>query len=257
MDRRGMLGGMLGLAAWPGAVGAACGGEGLRRLVDDMRLPHEGAPMGVPGDYDWAEGPRLGYGNEPPPKWRAFIAWGQLYEEAGGNPARNARVEIRDMAAWRLDRLTGAWVPMQRETRVAGAAYRADFAGDESRPADLREEPGGGVSVTAGAGWNFHFWPASGRVPLEPASVGGLVVTVRARLVPGDPGGPDDRAAARYLLSVGADYWRSLDARWQADWSANGDAAIGRFRRVGPEWRTFTMTTLDEAALRANPPPEC
>ena len=37
----------------------------IQTIVDDMRLPHEGRPHGVPGSFDWATGPRTGMGNDP------------------------------------------------------------------------------------------------------------------------------------------------------------------------------------------------
>ncbi len=79
-------------------------------------------------------------------------------------------------------------------------------------------------------------------------------MTVQARLILDGPSGPDDRAQARYLLDVGADYWQSLTAQWD-NWETNGDAAIGRFKYVGSEWRAFNMTTLSGEELQANPPP--
>ena len=86
------------------------------------------------------------------------------------------------------------------------------------------------------------------------ASVAGVLVTTQARLVLDDPNGPDDRDQARYVLGVGADYWLSLAAQWD-QWKTNGDVGIGRFRYVTPEWQTYTMSSLDEAELRQNPPP--
>jgi hypothetical protein len=56
------------------------------------------------------------------------------------------------------------------------------------------------------------------------------------------------------VLSVGADYWLNTTAKWD-NLKTNNDAAIGRFKRVRPCWRSFTMTTLSGPELDANPPP--
>jgi hypothetical protein len=224
-------------------------------IVDDMRLPHEGAPSGVPESYDWQPGPRIGYGNEPPDDFSAFIAWGQVYEDAQGSPATNTRVELRDIEAYYLSAKTGRWHLIQFDRLVEGAAYVEDFVDDASVPADIRPEQGGTISVTFGKGYNFHFWPKSARVQMDLADIAGVFTTVQARLVVGDLALPDDRAQARYLLSVGADYWRDLVVAWQADWSANGDVAIGRFRYITNEWQSFNMTTVPAEVLCANPPP--
>jgi hypothetical protein len=225
----------------------------IETIADDMRLPHEGRPHGVPQSFDWAAGPRLGMGNDPG-TFKAMIAWGQLYEDADGNPATNTRVQIRDIKAYALSKADGQWHLLQSAHRVEGAAYREDFAGDVNRAADVKVEEDGSVSVKAGEGYNYHFWPSTGRTSIDPDDIGGVWTTVQARLVLDDPDGPDDRDRARYLLSVGGDYWLSLTAQWD-QWKTNGDIGIGRFRYVKREWQAFNMTTLSEEELRQNPPP--
>jgi hypothetical protein len=225
----------------------------VETVIADMTLPHEGHPHGVPASYDWANGPRVGLGNSPG-AFRALIAWGQLYEDAAGNPATNTRVAVRDLRAYVLSRATGTWRLVQSSTAVEGSAYREDFVDDVNRSADIRPEPDGGISVTAGGGFNFHFWPTTGRVAIAPDDVGGVFTTVQARLVVGDPTRGDDRAKARYLLDVGADYWKDLTADWD-HFATNGDVGIGRFKYVRADWQSFNMTSLDADTLRRNPPP--
>jgi hypothetical protein len=226
----------------------------LETIINDMTLPHEDKAAGVPESYDWASGPRIGRGNEPG-DFKAFIAWGQVYEAASGNPAKNTRVELKNIKAYILSKADGKWHLLQSSTDVEGAAYREDFVNDESKTLELRTEPDGSISVTAGDGYNFHFWTSSGRSTIDPDDVAGVFTTVQARLIVDDPTLPDDRATAKYLLSMGGDYWLSLSAQWKSDWSANGDAAIGRFKYVTSEWQAFNMTTLSEEELRNNPPP--
>ncbi|RMG76955.1 MAG: hypothetical protein D6711_02750 [Chloroflexi bacterium] len=225
----------------------------LQTIIQDMTLPHEGRPHGVPSNFDWALQPRIGMGNNPG-DFRAFIAWGQVYEAAEGNPATNTRVQLRDIQAYYLSQRDQQWHLLQRSYLVDGAAYREDFAGDDNHPADMRLEADGSVSVKAGNGYNFHFWAASGRVAITPDDIAGIFVTVQARLILDDPALPDDRANARYLLSVGADYWLDETVGWQ-NWETNADVAIGRFRYVTPDWQSFNMTTLTATELSANPPP--
>jgi len=222
-------------------------------IIDDMTLPHEGIPHGVPESYDWSRNPRMGNGNNMG-DFTAFIPWGQVYEAASGNTATNTRVELRDMEAYVLSVASGRWEMIQFDRLVQGEAYREDFADDESIEADTRPEPTGTLSVTAGNGYNFHFCPSSGRVLLDADDVGGIFTTVQARLILDDPNGIDDRGRARYLLSVGADYWENLDIEWQS-YGANADVAIGRFRYVMNEWDSFNMTTLPSDVLAPNPPP--
>ncbi|MEJ2009107.1 MAG: hypothetical protein P8Z30_13295 [Acidobacteriota bacterium] len=203
----------------------------LQNVIDDMTLPHQGRPMGVPDSYDWSHGPVMGRGNHPPATWHAITAWGQLYVDAKGNPARNTRVEIRRMQTYILSKRDGKWHRVQNSEGVEGAAFREDFAKNISRKPDVRHEPDGSVSVTAGGGYNFHFWPTDGRASIDPREVAGVFVTVEARLIVSNPNRPDDRSGARYLLSVGADYWVNRHAAWN-HFKTNDAVAMGRFKYV-------------------------
>jgi len=225
----------------------------IQVIINDMTLPHEGSPHGVPLNYDWAVRPRVGMGNNPG-TFRAMTAWGQIYEDAAGNPSSNSRVKIRNMRAFLLGKKDGKWHVLQASRKVEGAAYREDFEGDVNKPPDIRQEPDTTVSVTAGGGYNYHFWPSTGRSSIDPNDVGGIFTTVQARLILDDPAGPDDRASARYLLSMGGDYWLSLSAQWD-NFKTNGDIGIGRFKTVRVEWQAFNMTSLTADDLRRNPPP--
>lgn len=220
-------------------------------VVSDMKLPHEGLPHGVPVSYGWQAKPEMEHGNAPG-TFQAMIPWGQLYVDANGNPAKNTRVEIRNMQAYMLSKKDGKWHLLSESKQVQGAAYVEDFVHDAHKPADLRTESDGSISVTAGGGYNFHFWGT--RVVIDPSDVAGIFATVQARLVVGDASLPDDLTQARYLLSVGGDYWSTLDAKWD-DFKTNHGIAIGRFRYVRPQWQSFNMTTVPEATLRLNPPP--
>lgn len=222
-------------------------------IIADMQLPHDARPHGVPSSYDWAHGPRVGYGNQPPADWGAIIPWGQVYECAEGHTAANTRVQIRDARLYIRSRRGGDWRQLQHSASVQGAAYREDFQGDVSRPADERPEPDGGLSVTVGGGYNYHFFTT--RESIDPADIGGVFTTIEARLIVGDAKQSDDRDRACYLLSMGADYWRSLDAQWNASFSNNGDVAVGRFKRITNEWQSFNMISLSKAEIQTNPPP--
>ncbi len=227
--------------------------QAIAIIASDMGQPHEGRPHGVPSSYNWASRPRLGMGNDPG-TFTAITAWGQVYEDAQGNSATNTRVQLRQLRALILSIQTGRWHIVQSGERLQGAAYREDFVGDVHRPAAIRSEPDGGISVTAGGGYNFHFWPADGRVAIDPRDIGGIVISMQARLVLDDQTRPDDRQQARYLLSVGGDYWASSNAQWD-NLRTNGDIGIGRFKYVTGDWQMFSMSTLSLAELQKTPPP--
>ncbi len=225
----------------------------LETIIDDMRLPHEARPHGVPLSYGWTIAPRRGQFHNPE-RYRAIAAWGQVYKAAQGSLSQNTRVQIRDIRAYRLSRKEGRWYLVQRSRKVEGAAFREDFKNNFNRPANVRNEPDGGISVHLTDGFNYHFWALPGRAEIDPAENAGVLVAVDARLIVEDLRKPDDRNSARYILSVGADYWTTLTAPWD-NFKTNADIGIGRFRYIRSKWQTFTMTSLSETELWRSTPP--
>ncbi len=225
----------------------------ISTIIYDMTPPHEGMPHGVSTSVNWASGPIVDTERNVQ-DYKAMTAWGQLYEDSTGNPATNSRVQIKNIKAYMLSKRDGKWHLLQSSKKVDGAAYREDFAGDVNKPADIRYEPDGSVSVKAGQGYNFHFWPATGRASINPEDVAGLFMTVQARLITDNPQQPDDRSKARYLLGMGGDYWLSMTAQWD-NWNTNGGVGVGKLKYVTTSWQAFNMTTLSPDEIRRNPPP--
>jgi hypothetical protein len=225
----------------------------IETIIADMQLAHEGAPSGVPESYDWAKQPRIGMGNKPN-TFRAVLPWGQLYEQAGGNPATNTRVQIRKLKIYIFSKKNKMWFrPITTEV-IEGANYAEDFVDDKNRPANIQTAPeGGGISVLAGEGYNFHFWTQH-RATIDPNDIGGVFSTCQARLIIQNTALPDDRSQAKYLLSVGADYWLDESAQWD-NFKTNGDVAIGRFKFVKIAWQAFNMTSMSAEEIRKYPPP--
>ena len=225
----------------------------IATIIYDMTPPHEGMPHGVPTSLNWASGPRVGMGNNPN-GFKAMIAWGQLYEDATGNPATNTRVQLRHIKAFILSKRDGKWYRLQSSKKVYGASYREDYAGDINQPADIRYHQNGTVSVKLDKGYNFHFWCDNGRASIDPKDIAGIFTTVQARLITDNHQQPADLSKARYLLSMGGDYWLNLTAKWD-NWTTNSDIGIGKFKYVRTRWQSFNMTTLSPTEILHNPPP--
>ncbi|MBW4603010.1 MAG: hypothetical protein KME29_26485 [Calothrix sp. FI2-JRJ7] len=222
-------------------------------IISDMKPPHDAAPRGVPKHYSWAKGPELGMGNNPK-NFKAMIAWGQLYEAEQGNPAKNTRVQIRNVKSYILSKRDRKWRLLKSSVGVDGAAYREDFAGDANKSPDVRTEKDGSVSTKAGGGYNYHFWSKNGRSTINPNDIAGIFTTCQARLVIDNAKKPDDRSRAKYVLNMGGDYWLDLAAPWD-NFKTNGGIGMGRFKYVKTNWQAFNMTTVPESELRRNPPP--
>ena len=206
-----------------------------------MTAPHEARPHGVPASYDWAAGPRARRA-APPADFRAFTAWGQLYRCANAPFDPDDTVQVRDVQTWLL--VGDRWRRVQRSSSLGGSAFAEDYA----RPpvaAKVVARGADGTRVRMVDGYNFHFWPGRGRVAFDPARVRDVAVVARARTI------PHGAAAGCFVLSIGADYWRS---RTSPGGPGNvSDAGIGRFKLVGRRWRAFGMTTASARTLARNP----
>lgn len=216
-------------------------------IAADMEGLNDGRPHGVPDGWDWADGPIIHAGHEVDGR-QVVTAWGQIHEAADGNWNRRVRIEIRDLAGWMLRRSTDDWVLLKRSSSITGAYYREDFSGNDNWPVDVVPLEAGGVSVRPVTGRCYHFY-WRGRVKIDTAEVAGFVFWFEARLVPADPREPGEVNGARYVASVGADYYSTMSS---ADPAA---IAHGKTKYLTPQWQRFFMTTLPRTRLRQNPPP--
>jgi hypothetical protein len=224
----------------------------IQDIALDMQRPHEGIPHGVPEAYGWTRKPRLAMGNNPG-KFKSMVAWGQVYEAAEGNFSQNTRVQIKNMKAYQLSKSDKTWHLLQSSQRVEGAAYREDFQNNLNKKADVRREADGSISVKLHKNYNYHFWPSMSRANIDPRNIGGLIVTVYARLIPDRAQGEQDLSRARFILNVGGDYWSSQNANWD-NFKTNGEIGMGRFKYLTKDWKLFSMTTLSQQELACYPP---
>jgi len=225
--------------------------EGIRlsrdELINDMFLPSEGVPAGVPDWIDWKHGPRVNYGIYVPEDWNAIYVWGQVYADAEQpNPDVDfplARVHLKDLQLY-IYRGNGTWSLVQNARDPTGDSFVEDFEDNVNKPADIRKEPGGGISIQAGSGFNFHFYP-NRKTRINPDDIEGVFAVCKARLI----GTESYDTLPKYLINIGGDYWRNTSANWAPDYENNDDIAIGRFKYITTEWQYFTMHTfsLEEA----------
>jgi hypothetical protein len=224
----------------------------ISTVISDMQGTHEGLPTGVPVTYTWQAGPRIGMGNDPG-TYRAMIPWGAVFETDPGSTCTNTRVEIKNLKAYYLSKRTNTWQPWSSTVRPYGTLVAQDLTSGISKAANIRDVDGGGITVLVEDGYDFMF-SAPKRTEIDPTDIAGVFVTVQARLVKADNAQVDDRNLANYMICAGGDYWLDLTATG-ANFSKNGDIAIGKFKRVTNDWRAFNMSTLTEDAIRTNPPP--
>jgi len=230
----------------------------IESIIDDMKKPHDEKPHGVPNSFDWSKGATAHHIEDVDSavlsKFHALVAWGQAYEAASGNPAKNTRVQIRNIKAYVLSKKDKKWHLAQSYSVVDGASYREDFLMDINKSADMRKEKdSGGISVKIGEGYNFHFF-APQRASFNSHDVMGIFSTIEARLIVDNPKLPDDRDQARILLNMGCDLWKNLSNELPAGQAAP-EVGMGRFKYVTKNWKPFNMITLTEAQTRKYAPP--
>ena len=224
------------------AASAATGGTVLTPagMRADMTGQHESFIVGLPPEWSWGSQADPGFGLTGfPAGWTnpAYTFWGIVGPSVSGSPARNARVQIRNL---RADfKRNGAWYRAQTaQSNVSGANY-TDYSTNASTPADVRSLGADGVAVKViQSGGHYHFYPNS-RVPYG-RDMQAVVVAMDVRLVKDDPNGADDLDSARIYGVAAGDVYQSMTATWNGQTWVNGHAPIGRFRRIGREWRTIT-----------------
>jgi hypothetical protein len=271
----------------PSGRGAAASSpvNAVETVVSDMRLRNDLPLRGYEGrTVGWYVGPGIvQLGNDPrmtnAPRWfkqshptfvsdtymRAFLPWVVIFDGAG-HAAVNTRVELRNMRAFHKSRATGAWRQIGHSPGLSGYATPKSTLLSGTVAEDKRTRPGGSVEIKPPADpkYAWHGWWDRGRVAIDPQDLAAVFVTVQARLVPDDPALPDDRASARLLLQVGADYY--YDEKWRWTVGAPG-VGTSRSKLVKNDWQAFNLFTfsdvgeqdpgggISEAEFRRAPPP--
>jgi len=213
-------------------------------LTNDMTLRSE---VRASLSASWSQAP-IRRSFPPASKFGALTAWGVLDNAYSGNPQPNAKVEIASAETWVYVKSRAQWMLFQNETGVTdGLFYTDDFSGATQNAGQIASALGGAAIGSIPNGFNFHFFPRSGRIGFTPGDIGGMVIAIRARLEPGtyDP----NRPLPAYTLDAGADWWVSTTADWAADYSNNEDAGIGRFKGVDANMRLYTMSSGDLTTL--------
>jgi hypothetical protein len=217
--------------------------------VNEMKRPHEAKPYGVPDSYSWQAQPRIEAGNQRPHGFRAVTAWGQIFRAGGAAPVSHS-VSLRNLRMY-VVLPSGKLQLIQTSSSLDGAQFNPDYRGNANTVAKIIRDADEKTTVMTDPFSAFHFWPSSGRVDFEFDTVRGIVVAIEAKINT-DEGQSAEKVNHSLILSVGADYWLSLDSPWD-NYRTNIGVGIGRFRYIGTDWECFTMTTLSKREILALP----
>lgn len=209
------------------------GPTGAREAMRDMRDAGEATPNGVKSDIDWSRRGRVALGNNPG-RFNHIIPWGHIYA-APGNKSVSEQVQIRRLRLYVLGKRDGIWRRLVETNLVSGGLYLPNY--DDGRSRATRERFNGRqTTAVTQADRSFHFWSTGGRIPIRSDDIGAVFVAFDVRVAPGQG------SRSKFIAGAGADYWAAKDAQWD-HYKTNGDAGIGRFKRLSTKWRTIYMTT--------------
>lgn len=200
---------------------------------------HEAYLEGLPANYDWFGGARPGAWMSRE-NFGAIAVWGQVYEEQGGSPEENFRVQIRNLALYYFE--NGKWTLLeQTKNNVGGSWYLTNFD-DGTAEGSKRSESssnGGGISVTLIDGHNFHWWGSKWPRSEMPKTAEAIFAIGEARIIPNTD--PDvDLGNVRVLGGTGIDFYTTVDHSAGPNERITS-AAIPRHKFLTPEWQYLTM----------------
>jgi hypothetical protein len=236
-------------AALPrGQVALGLSLDQLQALSRPFGTLHDAIPAGVPPGFDWRERSKRDRGNVVPAGFSAFTGWAQAFW-IDGAPVGSQRLELRATQTLLCTESAGTrrWQRVQQGD-IEGAAFRADYAGNENIAAEVTAVAPGQWRVGFGPDRAYHFWPRQGRVVLSGAPLCGMLMLFQARAVAPDGRSLPPDTAAALLAGGGGDYWLNTSAPWD-NYRTNIGVGVGQLRRVGTEWDWYGMGTADTEAL--------
>jgi hypothetical protein len=145
--------------------------------------------------------------------WNVIVPWFVIYPGAG-NAASNVRVKVYGILIYMLDKTTNKWVKIDTGLGKPtwGSNYDFNLVTWKS-PANKRLESDGNLSYKLPP----ESYPMHGGFDkldiskyINPSNIAAVFVHIKTQLILDDPMGVDDRALAKILVNIGADYYPSM-----------------------------------------------
>lgn len=182
--------------------------------------------------------------------WNAIAPWFVIYP-GSAHTATNVRVKVSNLEIYLLSKSTNTWNKLDTGTNP-GWSGNYDFKLITNLGSStLRKEPDGLPSYKLDK--SFHpVHGGIGKFPIAGADVAAVFGKLTAQLVLDDPKGVDDLSSAQLLVSIGADYYPSMDAS-----VAKGSflplqyvpqVASSKFWLVTKDAKTHYFATIDGAS---------
>ncbi|WP_143057450.1 hypothetical protein [Nitrosomonas sp. Nm51] len=178
--------------------------------------------------------------------WEAIVPWFHIYPGTA-HAAKNVRVKISGLKLYILKKSNNQWHRVGGDNLPVWAFHTSHISpSTASQEVDMRTEPGGAPSYKFNSGLNPIHGGANIYV-INGYDVKAVFAQVTTQLILNDPAGPDDRAGAQILVSVGADYYPTA-AHSVADFTPMTHLpAVGasRYGLVRNTHRTHYFATID------------
>lgn len=183
--------------------------------------------------------------------WDVITPWFVIYP-AEGHSARNVRVKVSSVTAYvMLKNGTFKQLNIQGDGKPKWYMnFKFDLGGDIGKTSP-RIEADGQLSFKLTDAFN----PIHGTIEridllkngINPSDIESIVVSAKTQLITDNPAGIDDRANAKILFSVGADYYPELSTNITDFAPMTYVPAVGasRYGFVKSEVRTHYMSTID------------
>ena len=240
-------------------------------VIDDIKadMQNNEAPLlNAPVGPTWAVKAYIGMGGAPrgdatPPWWtpsNAFYKssagwdvigpWFVIYPGVG-NAATNVRIKVYGITIHALDKFTNMWkkIDTAMGNPTWGSNYDFNLVTWNSK-AYTRVEPDGTLSYKL----TSESYPIHGGFNMmdiekyiDPLNIDAVFISVKSQLILDNPLGVDDRASAKILLNIGADYYPTLKTKISDFAPMQYSPAVGasRFGLVKSVPRRHYFATID------------
>lgn len=206
-------------------------GNAPSAVIDDIKADmqyNEALLLNAPVGPTWAVKAYMGMGNAPrgdatPPWWTpdnttyksslgwdVITPWFVIYPGVG-NAAKNVRVKVYGIIIYMLDKSTNKWIKIDTGLGKPtwGSNYDFNMITWKSK-ATTRVESDGAISYKL----TPDSYPVHGGFNkmdiakyIDPLNIGAVFMSVKSQLILDNPLGVDDRASAKILINIGADYY--------------------------------------------------
>lgn len=236
------------------------------QVTSDMEQPSEAVP--IKPKFEWAFRPKVTMraprGDAIPDWWKgdrpvwtnAILSWFTLFE-AQDNGAVNSAVEIGSLRLFIYSRREQRWVRIDLAPTPEVTLWEYPFrhvTGPGHGPTNLLAPAR--KSYKPAYPFFYHGWGHAKAI--DAPDVGAVFAAMEFRLAVIDSARMDDRSSARFVLSVGADYYPDMKLRWSLGFAPG--VGNGRLLLAKNSWRTATFfvsdlqdTAVEQKAVRSLP----